>query len=87
MIFRLAPQAPRVRRWPRSPVRGSGDLPLATDVGPARLAAELLPVVLADERTRRPFAQLTGLTALLVGLAPGADAGRAHLPSADGAGG
>ena len=46
-----------------------GDLPLATDVGPSRLAAELLPVVLADERTRRPFAQLTGLTALLVGLA------------------
>ena len=45
-----------------------GDLPLATDVGPSRLAAELLPVVLADERTRRPFAQLTGLTALLVGL-------------------
>jgi AcrR family transcriptional regulator len=46
-----------------------GDLPLATDVGPSLLAAELLPVVLADERTRRPFAQLTGLTALLVGLA------------------
>jgi AcrR family transcriptional regulator len=46
-----------------------GDLPLATDVGPSRLAAELLPVVLAEERTRRPFAQLTGLTALLVGLA------------------
>jgi len=46
-----------------------GDLPLATDVGPSRLAAELLPVVLADERTRRPFAQLTGLTAVLVGLA------------------
>src|SRR5690348_11457621 len=44
------------------------DLPLATEVGPSRLAAELLPVVLADERTRRPFAQLTGLTALLVGL-------------------
>lgn len=46
-----------------------GDLPLATDEGPSRLAAEFLPVVLADERTRRPFAQLTGLTALLVGLA------------------
>src|SRR4051812_13575241 len=46
-----------------------GDLPLATDVGPSRLAAELLPVVLAGERTRRPFAQLTGLTAVLVGLA------------------
>jgi hypothetical protein len=46
-----------------------GDLPLATEAGPSRLAAELLPVVLADERTRRPFAQLTGLTALLVGLA------------------
>lgn len=46
-----------------------GDLPLATDEGPSRLAAELLPVVMADERTRRPFAQLTGLTALLLGLA------------------
>jgi len=46
-----------------------GDLPLATDGGPSRLAAELLPVILADERVRRPFAQLTGLTALLVGLA------------------
>jgi AcrR family transcriptional regulator len=46
-----------------------GDLPLATDEGPSRLAAELLPVVLADERTRRPFAQLTGLTAVLLGLA------------------
>jgi len=46
-----------------------GDLPLATDEGPSRLAAELLPVVMADERTRRPYAQLTGLTALLVGLA------------------
>src|SRR6478609_3024715 len=46
-----------------------GDLPLATDGGPSRLAAELLPVILADERVRRPFAQLIGLTALLVGLA------------------
>jgi AcrR family transcriptional regulator len=60
-------------RTPREALAGLarswlGDLPLATDVGPSRLAAELLPVVLADERTRRPFAQLTGLTALLVGL-------------------
>lgn len=46
-----------------------GDLPLATDEGPSRLAAELLPVILADDRARRPFAQLTGLSALLVGLA------------------
>jgi AcrR family transcriptional regulator len=61
-------------RTPREALAGLarswlGDLPLATDVGPSRLAAELLPVVLADERTRRPFAQLTGLTAVLVGLA------------------
>src|SRR6185503_2773700 len=46
-----------------------GDLPLATDEGPSRLAAELLAVVMADERTRQPYAQLTGLTALLLGLA------------------
>jgi AcrR family transcriptional regulator len=44
-------------------------LPLATDEGPSRLAAELLPVVRADDLTRRPFAQLTQLTALLLGLA------------------
>jgi AcrR family transcriptional regulator len=60
-------------RTPREALAGLArswlaDLPLATDVGPSRLAAELLSVVLADERTRRPFAQLTGLTALLVGL-------------------
>lgn len=44
-------------------------LPLATDEGPSRLAAELLPVILAEDLTRRPFAQLTRLTALLLGLA------------------
>ena len=43
-------------------------LPLATTEGPSRLAAELLPVVQADELTRRPFAQLAQLSALLLGL-------------------
>lgn len=46
-------------------------LPLATD-GPeedARLARDLLPEVQADELTRRPFAQLLALDALLLGLA------------------
>ncbi|WP_219417070.1 TetR/AcrR family transcriptional regulator [Pseudonocardia nigra] len=45
-------------------------LPLATDGQPgARLAADLIPEILADERTRRPFAQLMTLDALLLGLA------------------
>ncbi|MER6951159.1 TetR family transcriptional regulator [Nonomuraea sp. NPDC000554] len=46
-------------------------LPLATDqqYGPARLGVDLMPEVLADERTRRPFAQLTKLQAILLGLA------------------
>ncbi len=46
-------------------------LPLATDDerSPARLGSELLPEVLADERTRLPFAQLLKLDALLLGLA------------------
>ncbi|MGW2055455.1 TetR/AcrR family transcriptional regulator [Streptomyces sp. NPDC001840] len=49
-----------------------GRLPLA-DVGephgPARLAVHLLPEVLAEERIRRPFAQLMKLDAILLGLA------------------
>ncbi|MEU9888829.1 TetR/AcrR family transcriptional regulator [Sphaerisporangium sp. NPDC051011] len=48
-----------------------GRLPLATDDGPgaARLATDLMPEILADERTRRPFAQLMKLDAILLGLA------------------
>jgi AcrR family transcriptional regulator len=46
-------------------------LPLATDPqhGSARLGADLFPEILADERTRRPFAQLMRLDAILLGLA------------------
>lgn len=46
-------------------------LPLATDEqhSAARLGVDLLPEVLADERTRRPFAQLLQLDAILLGLA------------------
>lgn len=46
-------------------------LPLATDSqdGPARLGMDLMPEVIADERTRRPFAQLMKLDAILLGLA------------------
>lgn len=42
-------------------------LPLALDG--QRLGADLMPEVLADVRTRRPFAQLMKLDALLLGLA------------------
>ncbi|MER5648678.1 TetR family transcriptional regulator [Streptosporangium sp. NPDC002524] len=46
-------------------------LPLTTDGrhGLARIGVDLMPEILADERTRRPFAQLTKLNALLLGLA------------------
>ncbi|WP_214415727.1 TetR/AcrR family transcriptional regulator [Sphaerisporangium fuscum] len=46
-------------------------LPLATDDprAPARLAADLVPEIIADERTRLAFAQLTKLGAILLGLA------------------
>ncbi|MFC4534433.1 TetR/AcrR family transcriptional regulator [Sphaerisporangium dianthi] len=46
-------------------------LPLTTDARPgsARLGMDLMPEILADERTRRPFAQLMKLDALLLGLA------------------
>ncbi|MFG3437414.1 TetR/AcrR family transcriptional regulator [Nonomuraea sp. NPDC047897] len=45
-------------------------LPLATDDrhGEARLGRDLMPVIIADELTRRPFAQLVRLNALLLGL-------------------
>ncbi|WP_372665093.1 TetR/AcrR family transcriptional regulator [Amycolatopsis kentuckyensis] len=46
-------------------------LPLATDAdsGEARLGRDLLPEILADEHTRRPFAQLMRVNAILLGLA------------------
>ncbi|MFJ1759527.1 TetR/AcrR family transcriptional regulator [Amycolatopsis sp. NPDC088138] len=46
-------------------------LPLATDSDSeeARLTRELLPEILADEHTRRPFAQLMRIDAILLGLA------------------
>ncbi|GII31543.1 TetR/AcrR family transcriptional regulator [Planotetraspora mira] len=46
-------------------------LPLATDAehGMAGLGRDLMPEVLADERVRRPFAQLMMLDAILLGLA------------------
>lgn len=46
-------------------------LPLASDEwnGPARLGMDLMPEILADEQTRRPFAQLMKLDAILLGLA------------------
>ena|SRR6266542_4671026 len=37
--------------------------------GSARLGMDLMPEILADERTRRPFAQLMKLDAILLGLA------------------
>ncbi|OLF13523.1 TetR/AcrR family transcriptional regulator [Actinophytocola xanthii] len=44
-------------------------LPLATDERQARLTRDLLPEIMADERIRRPFAQLMRLNATLLGLA------------------
>lgn len=46
-------------------------LPLATDSrrAAARLGADLIPEILADEATRRPFAQLMKLDAIVLGLA------------------
>jgi AcrR family transcriptional regulator len=45
--------------------------PLATDEqhSTARLGMDLMPEVIADEQTRRPFAQLMKLNAILLGLA------------------
>ncbi|HEY3610116.1 MAG TPA: helix-turn-helix domain-containing protein [Pseudonocardiaceae bacterium] len=45
-------------------------LPLTTDAqrSATRLGRDLLPEIVADERISRPFAQLTGLTAILLGL-------------------
>jgi AcrR family transcriptional regulator len=46
-------------------------LPMATDEQrtAARLGRDLLPEILSDERTSRVYAQLTGLTAIVLGLA------------------
>lgn len=46
-------------------------LPLATEDehAPARLGMDLIPEILAEERLRLPFAQLTKLNAILLGLA------------------
>ncbi|MFF3442424.1 TetR/AcrR family transcriptional regulator [Streptosporangium sp. NPDC002721] len=46
-------------------------LPMTTDEPDAlaRIGVDLLPEILADERTRRPFAQLMKLDAILLGLA------------------
>jgi Transcriptional regulator len=46
-------------------------LPLVSDdrYGHARLGEDLLPEIIADERTRQPYAQLLKLDAILLGLA------------------
>ncbi len=48
-----------------------GALPMATDSdhGDARLGVDLVPEIMADEVTRRPFAQLLMLDAIVLGLA------------------
>ena len=57
-------------------------LPLATDDqrSAARLGVDLLPEIIAEERTRLPYEQLMRLSAILLGLAleqlPGASGGR-----------
>ncbi|MCR6482305.1 TetR/AcrR family transcriptional regulator [Amycolatopsis sp. OK19-0408] len=77
----LAERAPRPATPPPDP--GAADvlaafarawvarLPLATDSESeeARLTRDLLPEILADEHTRRPFAQLMRVNAILLGLA------------------
>ncbi|MGW3994726.1 TetR/AcrR family transcriptional regulator [Amycolatopsis sp. NPDC004772] len=77
----LAERAPRLAVPPPDPTTADvlaafarawiARLPLATDSDSedARLARDLLPEVLADEHTRRPFAQLMRVDAVLLGLA------------------
>jgi AcrR family transcriptional regulator len=45
-------------------------LPMALDDqrSPSRLGRDLLPEIMADDRVRLPFAQLTGLSAIVLGL-------------------
>lgn len=64
-------------------------LPLTADHtdGAARLAADLMPEVAADQRTRVPFAQLMALAAIVLGLAlerlhPGAGDRRVRVAQA-----
>ncbi|VVJ19123.1 Uncharacterised protein [Amycolatopsis camponoti] len=77
----LAERAPRYATPPPDPSAADvlaafarawvARLPLATDSdsGDARLGRDLLPEILADEHTRRPFAQLMRVDAILLGLA------------------
>lgn len=77
----LAERAPRPATPPADPTAAGAlaafarawvaRLPLATDAdsGEARLGRDLLPEILADEHTRRPFAQLMRVDAILLGLA------------------
>ncbi|WP_410586788.1 TetR/AcrR family transcriptional regulator [Amycolatopsis sp. lyj-23] len=77
----LAERAPRPAAPPSDPAAADvlaafarawiARLPLATDSDgeDARLARDLVPEVLADEHTRRPFAQLMRVEAILLGLA------------------
>ncbi|HWO66815.1 MAG TPA: TetR family transcriptional regulator [Umezawaea sp.] len=48
-----------------------GTLPMATDPahGDAHLGVDLVPEIMADEATRRPYAQLLALDAIVLGLA------------------
>jgi AcrR family transcriptional regulator len=78
----LAEDAERAYERPAQPGRTAGEalgalarawvaqLPLATDPrhAAARLGVDLIPEILADERTRRPFAQLMKLHAIVLGL-------------------
>jgi len=77
----LAERAPRPATPPQDPTAADvlaafarawiARLPLSTDSDSedARLARDLLPEILADEHTRRPFAQLMRVEAILLGLA------------------
>jgi len=78
----LAEDAERAYEQPAQPGRTAGEalgalarawvaqLPLATDPRrAARLGVDLIPEILADERTRRPYAQLMKLHAIVLGLA------------------
>lgn len=75
-----ADHAPEVHHEPGTTVREAlgalarawvGALPMATDSahGDARLGVDLLPEIMADGLTRRPFAQLLSLDAIVLGLA------------------
>jgi AcrR family transcriptional regulator len=75
----LAERAPAPRQEPGRTAREAlgvlarawvARLPLATEEhGSARLGMDLMPEIVADARTRQPFAQLMKLDAILLGLA------------------